>query len=181
MATRSGGRVHRTLAITLALVSTLAIAAPALAKAGNAGGNSAASAACEDGGFANWRDAAGSAFRNAGACVSYAAHGGTLVPVLVNPFSISYVASGTNAFRATLTGTGLEPDSTVDLFVSWGDTTTFVGDAADASGDVTFVASVICVSAGSPVTAVSAGGTPAGGTPAEYPLPLPDATVCPPA
>ena len=52
---------------------------------------------------------AGNAFRNSGECVSYAAHGGTLMPVVVdpvNPFSVSYRASGTDGFFATVTGSG---------------------------------------------------------------------------
>jgi hypothetical protein len=162
----------------LAVIGTLALAAPAVAQPG---GNADASAACEDGGYVNWTDAAGNAFRNAGACVSYAAHGGTLVAVVVSPFSVAYEAAGPNAFRATLTGTGLEPGSAVDLVVTRGDATQFIGELADSSGDVTLVASIACVSAGSPVTAMGANGTPAGGTATEYSLPVPDATVCPPS
>ena len=77
--------VHPGAAIASALLLTLALAAPALAQAG---GNAAASAACEGEGYQSWTDEAGSAFRNAGACVSYAAHGGTLVPIakVVDPF-----------------------------------------------------------------------------------------------
>ena len=126
----TGGRFHRTAAFALALLFTLAIAAPALAKSGN----SAAAAACQDGGYVDWTDAAGNAFRNTGACVSYAAHGGTLVPVVVdpvNPFSVSYRPSGTSGFQATVTGSGLEPNSSVDLFLTWGGTTLFIGDVAE--------------------------------------------------
>jgi hypothetical protein len=171
--------VRRTVSITLALLSTLALAAPALAKPG---GNSAAAAACEDGGFVNWTDESGNAFRNEGACVSYAAHGGTLVPVVVvvSPFSVTYEAAGPNAFRATLTGTGLEPNSGVDLVVTRGDDSQFIGEVADANGDVTLAASLVCVSGEAPITAMGANGTPSGGEFTEYPLPVPDATVCPP-
>ena len=169
----------------LALVATLALVAPVAAKPGNAGGNSAASAACANGGFADWTDADGNAFRNEGACVSYAAHGGTLVPVVVevNPFSVAYVASGPNAFRATLSGSGLEPDSSVDLVItrSGGGDPQFINQAADPSGNVTLVASITCVSGGNAIVAMGATGTPAGGEPTEYPLPVPDATVCPPS
>jgi hypothetical protein len=177
----SGGLFRRTAAITLALLATLAFAAPTLAKPG---GNAAASAACENDGYLDWTDVDGNAFRNAGACVRYAAHGGTLVPVVVDPvdpFSISYAPSGTNGFVATLTGTGLEPDSTVDLVFTWGDTTRFLGDVADGNGEITFAAGGICISAGSPLTAVGATGTPAGEEFTEYSLPLPDASICPPA
>ena len=83
-----GGRVRRAAALALALLVTLAIAAPALAKSG---GNAEAAAACQEGGYLEWTDSAGNAFRNSGECVSYAAHGGTLTPVVVdpvNPFSV---------------------------------------------------------------------------------------------
>jgi hypothetical protein len=177
MAMNTARRCHLTLAVTLALLAALALAAPAAAKSG---GNAAASAACEGDGYLEWTDSAGNAFRNAGACVSYAAHGGTLVAVVVSPFSISYDAAGTNGFRATLTGAGLQPDSSVDLVLTWGEDTIFVNEVADASGQVTLVASAVCVRAGSPLTAVGATGTPAGGVHAEYALPSPDATICPP-
>lgn len=172
--------MRRTVSITLALLSTLALAAPVAAQPGGPGGNSAAAAACEDGGFVNWTDESGNAFRNEGACASYAAHGGTLVAVVVSPFSVMYEAAGPNGFRATLTGTGLEPNSGVDLVVTRGDISQFIGDLADANGDVTLTASLVCVSGGASITAMGANGTPAGGEFTEYPLPVPDATVCPP-
>ena len=164
-------------AIALALLSTLALAGPALAYSG---GNSANSAACEDGGYANWTDADGNGFRNAGACVSYAARGGTLTPVAVDPFSVSYRTGGANGFVATLTGSGLAPFSGVDLMLTWGGDPQFFPGIADASGNVTFNVSGACTSGGSPLTVVGAAGTPAGGEHTEYPLPLPDASVCPP-
>jgi hypothetical protein len=186
MTTVANERPWRSAAATaLALMVSLALAAPALAKpGGNAGGNSDAAAACEDGGYSDWTDAAGNAFRNEGACVSYAAHGGTLVPVVVdpvNPFSIAYAPAGSTGFVATLTGAGLEPDSTVDLFFTWGSTTTFLGSVTDASGSVTFTASANCMSGGSPLSAVAATGTPAGDEHTEFPLRLPDASICPPS
>ena len=175
----SGGPFHRTAAIALAVLSTLVIAAPALAKSGN----SAAAAACQNGGYRDWTDAAHTPFPNTGACVSYAAHGGTLVPVVVepvNPFSVSYRAAGANGFQATVIGSGLEPDSSVDVFFTWGSTTLFFGDVADGSGEVAFSPSGVCVSLGSPLTEVAVAGTPVGGEQTEYPVPLPDASICPP-
>ena len=186
MSTIYGGRgFRRGTAIALALVSAAILAAPALAKSGgNAGGNSAASAACENGGYANWTDAAGNPFRNAGACTSYAAHGNALVPVAppapVNPFSVAYTRFGSSGFQATVTGSGMQPGSTVDLFVTWGDVATFLGGEADANGNVAFSATAVCVMGGTPLTAVSVFGIPAGGEQTEYAAPMPDATVCPP-
>jgi len=175
----TGGRFRRRAAFTLALLFTFALAAPALAESGN----SAAAAACQDGGYVDWTDATGNAFRNTGACVSYVAHGGTLVPVVVdpvNPFSVSYRPSGSSGFEATVTGSGLEPNSSVDLFLTWGATTAFVGDVAGANGEVAFTASGVCTSLGSPLTEVAVAGTPAGGEQTEYPVALPDPSVCPP-
>jgi hypothetical protein len=174
-----GGRIRRTTGIALALLFTAAFAAPALAESGN----SEAAAACQDGGYVDWTDAAGNAFRNTGACVSYAAHGGALVPVVVdpvNPFTVAYRASGTDGFFATVTGSGLEPDSSVDLLLTWGGEPLPIGDVADASGNVTFTASGSCTSLGAPLSAVGVGGTPAGGVHTDYSLPLPDASICPP-
>ena len=175
----SRGRFHRTTAIALAVVSTLLMAAPALAKSGN----SDAAAACQNGGYLDWTDAAHTPFRNTGACVSYAAHGGTLIPVVVepaNPFSVSYRAAGADGFQATVTGSGLEPDSSVDVFFTWGSASLFFGDVASGSGEVAFTASGVCVSLGSPLTDVAVAGTPVGGEQTEYPVPLPDAAICPP-
>jgi hypothetical protein len=180
MATKgAGGRFRRMAAIAVALVATSAIAAPALAKSDS----SEAAAACQDGGYADWTDAAGNAFGNTGACVSYAAHGGTLVPVVVdpvNPFSVSYAPSGTSGFLATVTGSGLEPDSSVDLLLTWGGEPLPIGDVADSIGNVLFTASGSCTSLGSPLTAVSVAGTPAGGEHTEFPVSMPDASICPP-
>ena len=170
--------IHPGAAIASAVLLTLAVAAPALAKGG---GNAAAAAACEGEGYQSWTDEAGGAFRNGGACVSYAAHGGTLVPVVVavDPFSVSYRASGTNGFEASVTGTGLEPDSGVDVILGWGDAMLVIGDVADGSGSVSFTVSGVCANAGVPLSSVSVTGTPAGGAFTEYAMPIPDASVCP--
>jgi hypothetical protein len=175
----TGGRFHRAVAIGLAIATTLLVAAPALGMSGTSG----AAAACQNGGYVDWTDAAGNGFRNTGACVSYAAHGGTLVPVVVDPvspFSVSYGAAGANGFQATVTGSGLEPNSSVDLFLTWGDTTVFIGDVAGAGGAVSFTASGVCTSLGSALTEVAVAGTPAGGEHTDYPVPLPDESICPP-
>jgi hypothetical protein len=51
--------------------------APAVAKP-KPGGNSKAAHMCQHGGWRNWVRADQTPFKNTGACVSYAAHGGTL-------------------------------------------------------------------------------------------------------
>jgi hypothetical protein len=70
-------------ACVLALFAAVSLAltvAPASAKPGNpkAGGNSKAAHQCQHGGWKNLRRADQTPFKNTGACVSYAARGGTL-------------------------------------------------------------------------------------------------------
>jgi hypothetical protein len=103
------------------------------------------------------------------------------MPVEVDPFGVSYRASGANGFVATVAGTGLEPDSSVDFIVTWGGDPFFFGNIVGASGAISFEVSSVCTSAGSQLTSVSAAGTPVGGDHTEYPLPLPDASICPPS
>src|SRR5579862_9889612 len=60
----------------------LIIAGPGLTAAYAAdGGNSAAALLCQQGGYANLMRTDGTSFSNTGQCVSYAAHGGQLVPI----------------------------------------------------------------------------------------------------
>lgn len=67
------------VALTAAAVfSVLAVSGTASA---DTGGNSAAAHACQDGGYANLEGTDGTLFSNVGNCVSYAAHGGTLVAI----------------------------------------------------------------------------------------------------
>jgi hypothetical protein len=151
--------------------------APAQAKPG---GNAAASAACKNGGFVNYTDTSGNAFRNEGDCVSYAARGGILVPVAVTPFSVVYSSIGPGLFRASITGTGLEPNNAYELTFVWPDRGVIVQANTDASGGVTHVRDEQCLdNTGASLTSVSATGTPAGGVQTTYSLPLPDASICP--
>jgi hypothetical protein len=176
--TRNTRATHPMAAIAVALLATIAFALPVAA-----GGNAAASAACEGPGYLEWSDAEGDAFRNAGACVSYAARGGTLVPVVVdvNPFAVVYRASGANGFEATVTGSGLEPESSVDVYMTWGDVPAPmpIGDLADASGNASFFVTGACTSGGLALTEFAVVGIPAGGEQTEYPFPVPDGSVCP--
>jgi hypothetical protein len=104
--------------------AALALCAPSLAAAGPSGGDSSSAAlACQQGGFVNFVRSDGSTFGDTGDCVSYAALGGTLVPVDLNA---SFVAdpSRTPFEDLTLTGSGLEPGSTVSYsFIPVGQTT----------------------------------------------------------
>jgi len=146
---------------------------------GSGGGNSSAAAACRNGGHRNWTDADGNAFRNEGECVSYAARGGVLVPVATGPFSVSYSSIGSGVFRAVITGTGLEPSSMVRFSFVWPDRSVIAEFSIDASGNVTFTQDEQCRDAnGDPMTSLTATGMPAGGSQTDYPLPVPDASIC---
>src|SRR5262245_35526031 len=169
--------VKPTTAIALALVMALIVATPALAKPG---GNAAAAAACRHGGFANYTDAAGHTFGNAGHCVRFAAHGGTLVPVASGPFSVVYSAPAPCCFRATLAGTGLEPSSSVTFAFVWPARSVSITFNSDASGNIGLVHDEQCTDInGDNATSVTAKGTPAGGVETTYTLPLPPAAFCP--
>jgi hypothetical protein len=164
-------------ALALALISTVVMAAPMLAKSG---GNSAAAAACRSGGYVNFTDTAGHPFRNAGACVSYAARGGTLVPVASGPFSVVYSSHSPGVFTATLSGTGLEPSSSVTFVFVWPARGVSITFNSQPNGTVSLVHSEQCVDEnGANTTSLTATGTPAGGVPTQYSLPVPPASICP--
>jgi hypothetical protein len=168
---------RRSAAFGFAAFLLLAVVAPVLAAPG---GNSDASAACENGGYVNWTDSDGNAFRNEGACVRYAAHGGVLVPAEAQPFSVAYSSIGPSAFRAVFTGTGLEPSSAVRISLVWPNRSVTVDMTADASGSMSLTLEEQCRdAAGESLTSVTATGTPAGGSQTEYSLPRPDASICP--
>lgn len=167
----------RSAAIGLAVLMLAMVAAPVLAAPG---GNSGASAACENGGYVNLTDTSGNAFRNEGACVRYAAHGGVLVPVATGPFSVSYSAAGSGTFSAVLTGTGLQPSSIVRFSFVWPARSVSIEYAIDATGNTTLTHGELCVDEnGANMTSLTATGTPAGGVETAYSLALPPPSICP--
>ena len=166
-----------TSAVMLALLTALVFSAPVLAKPG---GNAAAAAACRHGGFVDYTDSAGTPFRNTGACVRYAAHGGTLVPVTADPFSVVYSAPVAGVFRATLNGTGLDATSSVTFSFVWPARSAIITFNSDASGNVFLVHDEQCTDInGANMSSLTATGTPAGGAETTYMLPLPPASICP--
>jgi len=72
-------RVLFLLCAALALTVGVATATAGHGHGKGKGGNSAAAHACQHGGYKNFVRSDGTSFKNTGACVSYAAHGGTLV------------------------------------------------------------------------------------------------------
>jgi hypothetical protein len=62
------------------VVVSVAACVFAVASASAGGGNSDAAKMCQKGGWQNYARADGTTFKNTGACVSYAAHGFTLMP-----------------------------------------------------------------------------------------------------
>ena len=71
-------RVLFVLCAALALTLGVATATAGNGHGKGKGGNSAAAKACQKGGWKNWVRADQTPFKNQGACVSYAAHGGVL-------------------------------------------------------------------------------------------------------
>ena len=150
-----------------------------LSRRAESGRGSSAADACRNGGYVNWTDADGAPFKNQGDCVSYVARGGVLVPIATGSFSVQYSSIGPTSFRAVFTGTGLEPSSSVRFSFVWPDRGISIEFAIDASGTVTFPWDEQCLDTlGNGITSVTATGTPAGGTQTDYPLPLPDASIC---
>jgi hypothetical protein len=101
------------------LVALGLAALPALAD----GGNSAAAHACQKGGYAAFTRADGTPFSNTGDCVSYAAHGGVLTPVVVK----TSPSIATSLFLSSI------PAGSTDY-----DTATLSGATANAGGTVTY-------------------------------------------
>jgi hypothetical protein len=87
------------------------------------GGNSDAAHACQKGGYAAFTRADGTPFANTGACVSYAAHGGVLTPVVVK----NTPTIATSLFRSSI------PAGSTDY-----DSASLSGATADAGGTVTY-------------------------------------------
>lgn len=74
-------KFSRATALFAALAALAAVTlTPAPADAAG-GGNSAAAKACQNGGYVNYKTSEGARFANEGACVSYAARGGSLSSV----------------------------------------------------------------------------------------------------
>ena len=71
-------RVLFVLCAALALTLGVATATAGNGHGKGKGGNSAAAKACQKGGWKNWVWTDQTPFKNSGACVSYAAHGGVL-------------------------------------------------------------------------------------------------------
>ena len=132
------------LTVVLVLLLGLTLVGPLAASAQN-GGNSGAAEACQQGGFASLAPTEDrrTPFVNTGDCVSYAARGGTIVPVLVADFSIESVRV-TNDPRGigvvvTFSGSGLEPGSVVrlELLNLRGIRVEFILNAPDSDGNFT--------------------------------------------
>lgn len=171
----------RRVLIALVTFSLLAVtlAAPVL---GAKGGNSAASAACENGGYLNWTTSTGAAFKNEGACVKYAAMGNALVAV--NPFSISYRAgSSAGLFGYTATGSGLVPGTSNMVLLDYATGQTVNGGQATVDSNGNWLVSrenAECVDFGiRPLLGVRVALNQNFAT--TYPLPFPAAFCTPPA
>jgi hypothetical protein len=98
----------------LALTATIAV--PVIGFASPAGAaNNANAKACQQGGFVNYVTTSGTRFKNAGDCTSYAATGGTLVPLpdLVPDGSCTAGASVSCLFTIRNIGIGPATDAAI--------------------------------------------------------------------
>jgi len=74
-------RTWKSRAGALALTATMMVGLVGLASPAGAASNSDNAKACQKGGFVNYSTTSGAKFASTGDCVSYAARGGTLVPL----------------------------------------------------------------------------------------------------
>lgn len=88
----------------VSLMMLLALLVSPMVTTAQSPGNSGAAQACQQGGYLDYTDADGNPFRNTGQCVSYAAQGGTLVPV---PTTAVYL----DEEAWTIGATGFAPNS----------------------------------------------------------------------
>lgn len=116
--------VRRLLVSVLGCAAVAALAPSVAAAQPTGGGNSSAALACQQRGFVQYVRSDGSTFASTGDCVSYAAAGGSLVPVALD---VSFVPDPTRPVgdtffeNLTVTGSGLEPGSTVSSsFIPYG-------------------------------------------------------------
>lgn len=112
-------RPRSLLMLSIGLVTLVVLTGPMAASAAS---TSDAAHACQQGGYLDWTREDGTPFRNTGACVSYVAHGGILVPVEgeTEPFlTIVWNEPSFSQFSGLLTGAGLEPGATVWLNVTF--------------------------------------------------------------
>jgi hypothetical protein len=103
-------------AVALCLGVALSVAAPASAAGG---GNSSNAKLCQHGGWQNWVRSDGTPFKNTGACVSYAAQGGTLTaPARIT--AVTQLACNDSAGTQLLgvTGTGFRPNTQITFTAS---------------------------------------------------------------
>jgi hypothetical protein len=127
------------LVMSLALLS--ALAAPTLAAPG---GNSAAAAACEDGGYLGYTDADGNNFANAGQCTRYAAKGGQMIStstaILSFALPLEVGALPGDGCAAVVTVTGYKPGNyDVTFGPGWENETFVLAVGPDRSGSVASV------------------------------------------
>lgn len=132
----------RTLVVLLPLALLVLSAA---ANTASGGGNSANAKLCQHGGWQHVQGMDGTRFVNQGDCVSYAAHGGTLVPI-PSPAISATVRTDTlctptcgPVFFITVTGTGFTPGGTVPLDMDFLNGVTLIGfdvTVADATGTI---------------------------------------------
>ena len=108
---QSHGQLRRVTVVFLMLFSLTTF----LPLAASAQGNSDAAQSCQGEGYLNYTDAGGNAFTSVGQCISYAAQGTALVPVVVTE-----PGGGTDPVPVVVTdpGVGTDPGPVVGAFIS---------------------------------------------------------------
>jgi hypothetical protein len=141
--------------LMLAVFGALALAVGVAAATG--AGNADNAKKCQKGGWQHLYRSDGTAFKNQGDCVSYAAQGGALV----TPFMTLTNVDCTGCWHVVGVGAGLEPSSPVEFYGNPGNFD-FGGDST--MGDGTWIGSMSFDCGVFPtITSIYAVGTTAGG------------------
>src|SRR5262249_28876003 len=117
MITRRGTEVEmRAYALLVGIAVSTAALSVGVATATAGGGNSANAHLCQKGGWTKLQGSDGRQFANQGACVSYGAHGGTIVPIQPT-VSISYTpTSDPNFCNVKVTLSHFAPNTQYQVF-----------------------------------------------------------------
>jgi hypothetical protein len=166
------------LAVTLAALMT-AVSAPAVSAHRPVHPRVVEAAKCLHGGYQDYTRADGKPFRTVAHCVVYALLGGKLKPAF--QVSIAYATQVGSFFEATVTWTGVEPNSDMHISFVYANGTTVIGlgwDSASGAGQRGGIVAT-CGGGAAELSDVEVGVIPAGGSSQIVSVPLPDATVCP--
>ena len=156
--------VHRLVVLSI-LATVLAVVPLAASAAGPA--NSVAQS-CQQGGYQHLYRSDGTGFLNAGDCVSYVALGGRFLRVGSSPSLTITFNAGDADYSVVVTGSDLQPGSSVWLYVYLTDRSS-AQQIGTVAADGTLTSRARTFSCGS-VQSIQASGIAADGTPVGSPL-----------